>query len=260
MTLICKTCSSDVKQASHLYENGNCEICERTRLAKKELQDQLDNYDRFAEDSMPKQLNRGGMSNREMRAEWRCVPSEIKKVLPKPVMEVLATGNYPKNGFGIGSNTGSGKTMCLSCIVKGFHKSRFKMVYEYWIEKATGNISYWFEFKFKWISWPDTVNYLRANALNGEAESFLSDAERTPLLILDDLGRERIKGSYVDDWAASQLDRIINYRYREELPILWTTNLTEEQLVSIYGMALVSRLTEDNPLYWIEGLPSMRIK
>jgi DNA replication protein DnaC len=64
----------------------------------------------------------------------------------------------------------------------------------------------------------------------------------------------------MDDWAASQLDRIVNHRYREMKPIVWTTNLREVELVGLYGAALVSRLCEDNPLTWIENAPSLRIK
>ena len=38
------------------------------------------------------------------------------------------------------------------------------------------------------------------------------------------------------------------------------TNLKKIELANIYGAALVDRLTEDSPLYWIEGLTSMKIK
>ena len=82
--------------------------------------------------------------------------------------------------------------------------------------------------------------------------------QTVPLLILDDLGRERIRGSYAEDWAASQLDGIINHRYRHEMPILWTTNVPAAHLVVLYGSALVSRLTGDNPLIWFNDLPDMR--
>ncbi|WP_243286041.1 hypothetical protein [Geothrix terrae] len=79
------------------------------------------------------------------------------------------------------------------------------------------------------------------------------------LLILDDLGRERIKGDYSQDWGASQLDYIVNMRYREERPIIWTTNVRQTDLVRLYGAALVRRLVEPNPMVWVEGLKPFNI-
>ena len=109
-----------------------------------------------------------------------------------------------------------------------------------------------------WSSWPDEVNWLRAHAIDPNVHDRIEELKTCSLLFLDDLGRERIRGSYADDWAASQLDGILNHRYRYELPIVWTTNLTLQQLAGIYGGAMLSRLTADNPLVWVDGLVDLR--
>jgi hypothetical protein len=75
---------------------------------------------------------------------------------------------------------------------------------------------------------------------------------------LEDLGRERLKGSYGDDWSRSCLDMIVTQRNRRRLPILWTTNCTFEELLGIYGPGVVSRLAEINPFLRFPDLPNLR--
>jgi hypothetical protein len=204
-----------------------------------------------------------GLAPRECKADWQKVPEAIKRAMPRLTLLSLSGGNIPTTGFGLGADTGSGKTMALAAILRGFQRAYRKayivrLVEETWKYGKEANVK--FHHQAVWLSWPDSVTAIRVHAIDGGAERILERAESAPLLVLDDLGRERIKGAYVDDFAASQLDRLVNHRYREELPTLWTTNLTELQLTEIYGAALVSRLTEDAPLIWLDKLPSMRIR
>lgn len=214
------------------------------------------------ENVVAKDLKQIGLSNREIRADWSRVSRRYKDAIQQETLRALSEGRVPSKGFGIGSDTGTGKTMAVAAIVKGFQKASRRLFASRLVETAKKGIGATLTQKsaIVWLSWPDAVTILRAHAVDGIAEDVLSRAESSPLLVLDDLGRERIKGSYVDDWAASQLDRIVNHRYREEMPIIWTTNLKESALVAIYGAAMVSRLTEDNPLVWLQDMPSMRIQ
>lgn len=214
------------------------------------------------ESVVEKSLARLGLSKREIRADWGKVPRLMKDAMPRDVLKDLSAGTVPARGFGLGSETGRGKTMAIAAIMRGFERARWQKFAGTLPEKAKAKPEAHHELRQAavWLCWPDTVATLRAHAIDGEAEAILECAEVAPLLILDDLGRERIKGSYLEDWAANQLDRLVNHRYREELPTIWTTNLLEAQLIPIYGAALVSRLTEDNPLAWVDGLPSQRIR
>jgi len=57
------------------------------------------------------------------------------------------------------------------------------------------------------------------------------------LLILDDLGEER-----ETEFVHEELARIIDWRYRQQLPIAISTNLGIDELQAKYGARLVSRL------------------
>jgi DNA replication protein DnaC len=72
---------------------------------------------------------------------------------------------------------------------------------------------------------------------------------RADLLILDDLGRER-----VTDWATERLYVLVNARYGEMRPTIATTNLRPSELVALaqYG-PIVSRLLDGRPAVRIEG-------
>jgi DNA replication protein DnaC len=67
-------------------------------------------------------------------------------------------------------------------------------------------------------------------------------SSQLPLLILDDLGGERIATDERGDWAREQLFQIIYWRDVHELPVLVTTNCTIDELEeSLYGRT-ISRL------------------
>lgn len=72
---------------------------------------------------------------------------------------------------------------------------------------------------------------------------------RADILILDDLGRER-----VTDWATERLYVLVNARYGEMRPTIATTNLRPSELVALpqYG-PIVSRLLDGRPAVRIEG-------
>lgn len=87
---------------------------------------------------------------------------------------------------------------------------------------------------------PDMLADLRAAVRDGrEPEEVMDELRDAELLILDDLGAER-----VTDWVREQLFRLINYRYEQVLPIVATTNLTPEELEEHLGDRTVSRLME----------------
>ncbi len=96
------------------------------------------------------------------------------------------------------------------------------------------------------LCWPDMVKVLRRLTFNrdeGEPypETIVDRYSKTPRLIIDDYG---LGGS---DWKLpiEWLERIINYRWHEELPTLLTTNLDRMQLpervVSRFSDAVIGR-------------------
>lgn len=60
----------------------------------------------------------------------------------------------------------------------------------------------------------------------------------TPLLILDDLGGEETDKS----WVSAKVDSIITERYNKMLPVIITTNLTQQELTGTYSGRVIDRL------------------
>lgn len=68
---------------------------------------------------------------------------------------------------------------------------------------------------------------------------YLDDIKGTPMLIVDDLGKEM-----KTDWTQSILYDIVNYRYEHILPMVITTNLSADDIANHVGGAVWSRLQE----------------
>lgn len=193
-----------------------------------------------------------GLANRELPAWVEQIPKAILSAMPVDSLHSkFLSGFIPKKGWGLGGDTGGGKTMANAAWLRQHIKAQ--------VERAA-SLKEGYELKgsYVWCSWPDEVNELRRHATDDSTEQRIEELISCDLLILDDLGRERIRGSYTEDWVASQLDTIINHRYRDVKPILWTTNITEPALLDLYGAAMLSRLTGDNPLIWVDNLPDLR--
>ncbi len=71
-----------------------------------------------------------------------------------------------------------------------------------------------------------------------EFEDLLDIYRKAPVLILDDLGSERMS-----DWAAETLFSILDYRYRLRLPTMITSNLNPYD-VHDFDVRLVTRMTD----------------
>lgn len=186
-----------------------------------------------------------GLKRREASAELRKIPASILQAIPSEFRD-----GKRWVGFGIGGGTGIGKTQAIASVLMA--------VLNLWAERViVPSIRDDYDRKrfpsVRWACWPDEVHWLRSHAING-AEERIEQLAKADVLILDDLGRERIKGDYSQDWGASQLDYIVNSRYRAELPTIWTTNVRQTDLVGLYGAAMVRRLIEPNPMTWVDGL------
>lgn len=88
---------------------------------------------------------------------------------------------------------------------------------------------------------PAVLAQIRAAIGRGDEEAahLLESYQRTQLLILDDLGAER-----VTDWVREQLFLLVDARYQAMLPTIVTTNDTLEALEDHVGQRIVSRIME----------------
>lgn len=88
---------------------------------------------------------------------------------------------------------------------------------------------------------PELLAKIRSsyNAHDGKADEIIEAAKDAPLLVLDDLGAEK-----VSDWAREQIYMLVNFRYEHELPVVITTNNGGKELEAELGRRTLSRLIE----------------
>lgn len=86
---------------------------------------------------------------------------------------------------------------------------------------------------------PAVLAQIRAAIGRGDEDAayVLETYQQTPLLVLDDIGAER-----VTDWVREQLFLLIDARYQAMLPTLVTTNDSLETLEEHVGQRIVSRI------------------
>ncbi|MGB3330142.1 MAG: ATP-binding protein [Thermomicrobiales bacterium] len=113
-------------------------------------------------------------------------------------------------------------------------------------------------FSVRFGSVPDIIDGWRPNGPAStrpfRAEGWpVATLERVDVLLLDDLGVERIT-----DWAAERFQSLINGRYENEFPTIVTTNRTIPELRDLVGARVISRLMESATLIHADG-PDLRL-
>ena len=85
----------------------------------------------------------------------------------------------------------------------------------------------WFEddFSVVFTRADDLLDDLRQGYDNNSYHQKLERIRRCALLVLDDLGTEHAK-----DWAGERIDRIVDWRYVNRMPLVVTTNARSEDL------------------------------
>ncbi|MCK5027928.1 MAG: ATP-binding protein [Candidatus Pacebacteria bacterium] len=92
----------------------------------------------------------------------------------------------------------------------------------------------------RFVTVPDLFLSIRASFGGDTSEEGVVDSWRkTQVLVLDDLGTEKLT-----DWAYQTLYAILDYRYREMLITIITSNYTKKKLEGKIGERLVSRFYE----------------
>ncbi|MET8978524.1 ATP-binding protein [Streptomyces sp. NPDC004539] len=105
---------------------------------------------------------------------------------------------------------------------------------------------------------PDLYGLLRPGGSDKGSEHELKRLMQIPLLLLDDLGTEKLS-----EFTEEATYRIVNHRYNESLPLLITTNLPIKtgapapDLVTRLGDRLASRLAQTATIVGFDG-PDLR--
>lgn len=105
------------------------------------------------------------------------------------------------------------------------------------------------------VTVPELLDIIRAGydkARPSGERDLLREAKTVPLLVLDDLGAER-----VTDWVQERLFVIINARHDEELATIFTSNLGPDELGDHLGERITWRIVEMCDVIHLAG-PNLR--
>lgn len=133
--------------------------------------------------------------------------------------------NFPGHGgLFLTGPVGTGKTHLAACLVNSLISREIRVLF--------GNVL-------------DLLGRLRRSYDDDAQEEewrILDELATVPLLVIDDVGKEK-----VSEWVEQTLYRVVDLRYRDNRPLVVTSNFTLSELERRYpevGPALVSRLAE----------------
>ena len=123
-----------------------------------------------------------------------------------------------KNGLMLFGGVGSGKTHLSASIANDFADKAIPTLF--------GTFS-------------EHLEQIRSEFDSANADEHLRNMKRVMVLVIDDLGQEK-----QTEWTRQILYDVVNYRYEHRLPIIITTNFTEDGLANYVGHPVWSRLYE----------------
>jgi hypothetical protein len=218
-----------------------------------------------------------GLTPRLLTAEKDQIPADILRSIPRKLSISIQHNSiyYNTNGYGLIGTSRIGKTCANAVVIKQGINMLLTSSLEHrqnnpndWdlvqliegnLERCTGSSA----FKIaNWVYWPECFDWLQRNAITDFGKERLprfhpESMKTTKLLILDDLGRESFSKKSPDGttpYAIGQLSLVINYRNEHNLPVIWTSNLEEVDLIQLYGAPMYLRLVEiAPPSEWISS-------
>jgi DNA replication protein DnaC len=89
------------------------------------------------------------------------------------------------------------------------------------------------------VTVPELLDNMRGayNDPGRDIDEWMSTVKNADLLLLDDLGAER-----ANEWVRERIFVIVNHRYREELPTIFTSNIGPRDLAAQLGERTASRI------------------
>ncbi|SDC08310.1 ATP-binding protein [Halanaerobium congolense] len=113
---------------------------------------------------------------------------------------------------------------------------------------------------FRYIVYSDLLQQIRStynqDSPEADEKQILNTVQQIPVLLIDDLGTEK-----ATEFASSTLYQIIDHRYREEKPIILSTNYSIKNLKNrfpVMGERIFQRLLEMNKYLELAG--NVRVK
>ena len=133
--------------------------------------------------------------------------------------------NFPRNdptGMYLFGQSGGGKTTICSLVLRSLFEQN-KII-----------------LRARMSDFPSLMQEMREGIANGSGDTdIITQYQRSDIVILDDMGL----GKY-SEYTLQQAYSIINYRYQNNLPTIYSSEFSPPKLSNIIGERLVSRIIE----------------
>lgn len=143
---------------------------------------------------------------------------------------------------------GTGKTRLAASIMAARIEQYLEQYPDEVISEGPEGIATRPPFASRFVSLIQLLDAIRRSYEYADEPDPLPQLRRAPLLILDDMGREK-----ATDWVLERLYALIDDRYGRKLPTVVTTNYSLDELARRDYGAMVSRLTEDGIVVQIKA-------
>lgn len=151
--------------------------------------------------------------------------------VPQKVREKFSAIAESRKGIYIFGPVGTGKTHCAFAMKKE------------WDSKATKKAEFW---NTSELMQEIKDDFDRRNADKSRVYENIMEEKR--LLFLDDIGSEKLS-----DWVLERFYLIVNKRYNDMVPVVFTSNYSIEELAGRVGDRIASRIVEMCDVVKIDG-------
>lgn len=237
----CKTARAVIFDEKDFYKVVRCKCkCQMEAIEKEEEEKQKQKLLERLKEMKSNSL----LAERYMNAEFDT--TEIINDQHKQVIERLKKycSGFRKNNKGLGiylyGNNGSGKTHLTACMIEDLTNQLIPCVFTNMTE-ITRKLSQFF-------GTPRQMAYVNS----------LTSAK---VLFIDDFGTENVKKNGEDNWTHNVIYEIINTRYNNMLPTIYTSNYSLKQCIEERGIMqkIIDRIFESTVQIKLE-LPSYRLR
>jgi DNA replication protein DnaC len=191
---------------------GHEACAEKERAAREERQREEIEVERRRIETEAKARRRSRLADEILFPESRLGELDLAKI-PSPTLRSWTPG---KPGVLLYGTTGVGKTFALRAFA--LHVFERFDIWPTWV-----NVNRFFD-------------HLKSDFDKAEAATVA--VEKAQLLILDDLGAEKLT-----EWAETKMERILSVRFDYERPVFVSTNLTPSGFKDRFGPRTLSRLS-----------------
>ena len=94
-----------------------------------------------------------------------------------------------------------------------------------------------------WIGWHSWLAKVQSAYGSPKADRMIRDAQRAPILVIDDLGDSELRGQMTDD-KNRLLWLVINHRHEHQMETIITSNLSASELAQQFWTKTVERILE----------------